>query len=255
MPETTTTTQPSPTTLGGGGWASVAAITSPDGLLGWWDGSAWFRASDAPDTDVTGRYQVFNLGERSEAEVTEVSTFCDIAPETEVPYPEIPEGWEIGLSAPWAPAEVELIDGQPDVYVDYVRDYLASVGRGVETPRIAQMIRVDLEGDGTDEVFVVAEQIEAYPSLFAAPGDYSLVLLRSVSADDSVETRVIEEFYVEEPGYVLSFRVTALADLNGDGVAEIVLSEDYYEGAATTIWETRIAGGAPAEVLGVGCGV
>ena len=51
----------------------------------------------------------------------------------------------------------------------------------------------------------------------------------------------------------LEFAVVAIADLNGDGVAEIIATADYYEGNSFAAYS--VTGNAPQIVLTCGCGV
>jgi hypothetical protein len=127
----------------------------------------------------------------------------------------------------------------------------------VAEPVVVQVLRVDLEGDGVDEVIVVAEAITG-PGLFPEPGDYSIAFLRRV-VDGEVQTAILGESIPDEPAegetpFILSFRVGAVADLSGDGRMEVVLSIAYYEGAGVEVWEYVDDDLGPVRVIGQGCG-
>lgn len=259
------TTSP-PTTLAGGGWAEVPAVASAWGAMGWWDGEAWVVPAQAPEVDLTGRYRLVGLGEESEAQADAVDDYCHEEAGGVVPRPELPWGegspfpeWPVAISAPWdLHSEVEIIDGQPDVYVEAVAEFLSSRGLAGVEPELVQVLETDLQGDGSDEVLIVAESIANAPSLLATEGDYSVALFREV-VDGRLHTVVLAESVVAElaPGetpFVLSMRVPAVADLNGDGTAEIVLVSAYYEGSGIEVYEYREAAG-PTRVLLAGCGV
>ena len=144
------------------------------------------------------------------------------------------------------------------MYREAVRTQIATMGIDDDDQRVVEAVRADLLGDGTDEVLLVVERLGDTYSLAGAPGDYSVVLLRQI-VDGEVTTtvvhRAVSESTPEQPSpYLLLARVAALADLNGDGRMEIVLSTHYHEGASTVVYEVTDDGTA-TEVLSVGCGV
>ncbi len=98
-------------------------------------------------------------------------------------------------------------------------------------PEVYQQLVVDLEGDGTDEVVIVARHVA--DDVIARPGDYSVVLLRKI-IEGEWQTAILETSLAEpDSPYVLSHSVAAVADLNGDGKMEIVVDAVYYEGAGS----------------------
>jgi hypothetical protein len=66
---------------------------------------------------------------------------------------------------------------------------------------------------------------------------------------------VIEESVIPagETGYPASLRVGAVADLNGDGLMEVVISGVVWEGSGVSVFEKTVDGFV--ERLGAGCGV
>jgi hypothetical protein len=126
----------------------------------------------------------------------------------------------------------------------------------VPSPVVKQVIRFDLEGDGVNEVLVVAEDVPG--DLLAEVGDYSIAFLQKVVQDD-VATSVIGESVVleleeGETPFVLSFTVAAIADLNGDSKMEIVLDSAYYEGLGIEVWEYVNDDIGPLAQISAGCG-
>jgi hypothetical protein len=170
-----------------------------------------------------------------------------------------PEKGAIALAAPWnaLPRKVQLMDPTQKVYSDAVRDFLKT--KRIEQPKvkIESIVRVDLDGDGEEEVLISATnyfQKEEGVPMRSPAGSYSMVLLRRV-VTGKVQTQLIEgEFYPKATGYNApnAYKVIAVLDLDGDGKLEVVVASQYYEGAATTIYRCE-----PKKVealLSVSCG-
>jgi hypothetical protein len=170
-----------------------------------------------------------------------------------------PNKGAIALAAPWnaLPRKPQLVDPTQKVYVDAVRDFLKTKGIKQAKVKIENILRVDLEGDGEEEVLINAtnylQKDESVPMQSPA-GSYSMVLLRRVISG-KVQTQLVEgEFYPKAIGYSApnAYKVIAVLDLDGDGKLEVVVASQYYEGAATTIY--RCDPKKVEALLSVGCG-
>ena len=64
----------------------------------------------------------------------------------------------IALAAPWnaLPRKPRIADTTQQVYVDAVRDFLKTKGIAQPTVKIDNIVRVDLHGDGEEEVLISA---------------------------------------------------------------------------------------------------
>ncbi len=179
-----------------------------------------------------------------------------------------PEEGVIALAAPWnaLPRKVQILDATQQVYVDAARDFLKTKGIDKPQVKIESILRVDLDGDGEEEVLISATnyyQKDEGPPMRSPAASYSMVLLRRVVAG-KVETQlIVGEFYpkaypkaAQEEGRFdapNAYKVIATLDLDGDGKMEIVVRSDYYEGGATTIY--RCDPKKVEELLSVSCGV
>lgn len=171
-----------------------------------------------------------------------------------------PNKGAIALAAPWnaLPRKPQVIDPSQKVYVDAVRDFLKTKGIGQPKVNIDSILRVDLDGDGEDEVLISATNYFSKENrvLMRSPaGSYSMVLLRRVITG-KVETQLVEgEFYQKATGYNApnAYKVIATLDLDGDGKLEVVVGSNYYEGDAITIYRCEPKKKVEA-LLSVGCG-
>lgn len=268
---TTTTTVATPATTTTLAPVPLALVVSREGLLGWWQDGSWVDAEVGQPTPVRGgeRYTVVGLdGPESSTVGSAVGTteeFCrvprvDLDPGLPEPAGGVEELSPVavhGVASPRPRPTVVLHPGS-STHRAAAAAVLADLGIDDPDPDLAQVVRADLTGDGTDEVLVVAERLADPGSVLAVPGDYSVLFLRQV-VDGEVRTTVIEEHrneaQPEGPSpYLVAFRVGAAVDLNGDGVLEVVVEEQYYEGNGTSVHAVG-ADGSLAPVMGGGCGV
>jgi hypothetical protein len=175
-----------------------------------------------------------------------------------------PEDGVIAIAAAWnaLPRQPKVIDTTQKVYVEAVRDFLKA--KGIDQPRVKidNILRVDLDGDGEEEVLISAENYFSNADrvpMRSPAGSYSMVLLRRVAAGKVESQLVAGEFhpkaYVSKEGSFDApsiYKVIATLDLDGDGKLEVVVSSDYYEGGETTIY--RCDPKKSEALLSVACG-
>jgi hypothetical protein len=224
----------------------------------------WIEAGRAaksitPDTV----YRVYSLTEQlGEAKGSKPKSIEEPCPDTlTVELSPKPGKGVIAIAAPWnpMPRKPRKADTSQRVYVSAVTDFLKA--RGIKTPKvkITQNVRVDLEGDGEEEVLISATNYfskeKGAPLRAPAAGSYSFVMLRRV-VSGKVQTQLIAgEFYPrsKESNTPNVYEVSAVLDLDGDGKLEIVVHSYYYEGGSTTIYRAEPVKAKP--VLAVECGV
>jgi len=142
-------------------------------------------------------------------------------------------------------------------YLAAAREFLQS--KGIKDPKLklTQIVRIDLEGDGTEEVLLSATNYfskdETVPSE-APAGSYSFVLLRR-EVKGAVKTSLVSgEFYPKAKTFNApsSYKVLAVLDCDGDGAMEVIVEAGYYEGGWTTVY--RCSPQKIVEVASVSCG-
>jgi hypothetical protein len=178
-----------------------------------------------------------------------------------------PEHGMIAIAAPWnaLPRKPQVTDPTQKTYVDAVREFLRTKEIDQPKVKIDNIVRVDLDGDGEEEVLISATNYfrkEDSGPMRSLAASYSMVLLRRVVAG-KVETQlIVGEFYpkaypkaAQEEGRFDSpnaYKVIATLDLDGDGKMEIVIDSHYYEGEETTIY--RCDPKKSEALLSVSCG-
>ena len=175
-----------------------------------------------------------------------------------------PEKGVIAIAAPWnaLPRKPKVTDTTQKAYVDAVRDFLKTKGIDQPKVKIDEILRVDLDGDGEEEVLISATNYfgkkDRIPMRSPA-GSYSMVLLRRVVAGKAETQLVAGEFhpkaYISKEGSFdapSAYKVMATLDLDGDGILEIVVDSNYYEGQEITIY--RYDPKKSESLLSVACG-
>ncbi len=155
-------------------------------------------------------------------------------------------GWQFAFYQGWQVTQRPVTDMAVDLqtYVQAARDWLVSQGIADPTVQIARITKVDLEGDGSDEVFIAATSFKTPnpQSPLAEFGDYSVVLMRKVSGNAVITVPVVADVYhldQPEPVFPLTYLLSGFIDLNQDGNLEVVLEATRWEGSGILIYEIK----------------
>ncbi|MBU4232358.1 MAG: hypothetical protein L6277_11375 [Desulfobacterales bacterium] len=179
---------------------------------------------------------------------------------TLTPFP-AGRGVLVAVAGPWnsMPRRLKIASPEAQVYREAAAEILRS--QGIVNPKVnlTQVLQVDLDGDGVEEVLVSATNYQRFKpegglTPDARAGDYSLVFLRQV-VQGQVVTRIIAgEYYPKAKKFTgpSEHRIIGVLDLNGDGIMEIVLSGRYYEGDWVDAY--RVHGAKIIKLFSMGCG-
>lgn len=166
-------------------------------------------------------------------------------------------GIAVGSSAKWDlfPRKPFKLSADNNTYKRIVTSFLQKRGLRNTTAKIKSIFKIDLDGDKQDEVVIAATYYQDGLSSSARAGDYSFVIVRKIVRKSVVEILLAGDFIKKdvEFGAPSEYDISAIADLNGDGIMEIVVFGAYYEGAFSSVFE--ITGQKAKSVLETGCGV
>ncbi|HEX8737793.1 MAG TPA: hypothetical protein VF721_20845, partial [Pyrinomonadaceae bacterium] len=135
-------------------------------------------------------------GKKSYAVYSTRGKIATITAEVQAPFPDEPcddfykvdtelddiDGVAIGVNPGWnlLPRAPQLIDLNNATYIKAASDVLRTKGIINKAPKIREALRVDLEGDGKEEVLLTVTSYDDNIQPSAKKGDYSFVLLRKI---------------------------------------------------------------------------
>lgn len=235
--------------------ATSAADVKTFELLGGWSSNQWTKGEKLAIRPSS--YTLYNLaGKAGTVQGGLKSSYgvpCEYTYGVNVkPVPNRSDWW-MALSAPWnaRPRAVTVLPNASVVYGGIVRDLL--IRQGLKNPivKLERVVRVDLDGDKSDEIIIAANHFAKgqgiYPPAEGQAGDYGLLLVRKLIAG-KVQTLVlgmdvllkattesdIEQGIQNNPD---RFELVNVLDLNGDGKMEIVIFNAIYEDSAVSALE------------------
>jgi hypothetical protein len=238
-------------------------------LLGGWANGKWLKDREAAAVAKGGEpYRLYALtGEIGAAVGGKPHNFAeagDPCHETlTVVFPPVSQARRtaVAVGGLWnaQPRRPRLLSTDQQVYRRAAAEILQKNGIVNPQVKLTQVIRVDLDGDGAEEVLVAATNYKYYETGSLSPnaraGDYSLVFLRQVLQGKVVTSVLAGEYYPRAKTFNASseHKVGAIVDLNGDGRMEVVLFGRYYEGDWAEAYQ--IQGAKVTKLFGTGCGV
>ncbi|MCS7076165.1 MAG: hypothetical protein NZ455_05630 [Bacteroidia bacterium] len=122
--------------------------------------------------------------------------------------------------------------------------------------QIVEAVQIDIDNDQTDEVIIVAKNIEH--TFGAVENNFSAVLLVKNNYTHEVasfflDSQAAKNCTDETPCYASIYRLVMCLDINNDGVLEIITEDIVHEGIGKSIYQWKQ--GKFERVLDWGCGV
>ena len=106
---------------------------------------------------------------------------------------------------------------------------------------LTQAVRIDLEGDGQDEVLLTATRIVPFAEREKNKSydEYSVVLLRKIIGGKAQTLFLTGDVVVKNRSdyYGSNSTISSILDLNGDGKMEIVIAQEKLEGGGARVFE------------------
>lgn len=156
--------------------------------------------------------------------------------------PEVSEAL-VGTSGDWSvlPRLPQELPNDTPVYQATVADWLTEQAPSQPIVNISRIWRVDIEGDGADEVFINASHFAETSGHNVEPRDYSVVLMRKVIGNSVLTIPVVGDYYSEAATNRFPYRYSLafIGDLSGDGRLEVLVSISRWEGSGATIFEIQ----------------
>ena len=161
----------------------------------------------------------------------------------------------VGVAGDWPvrPRTVIEIPTKNEIYKTALAAWLVEQAPSQPIPMISKIWRVDVDGNGTDEVFTNATRFVESTGHNVEPRDYSVVLMRTVVGNEVATVKLAGDYYSEAAAnqFPLTYTLEFIGDLNGDGKMEVVVGVSRWEGNGFMVFE--IDGAQAQLVLSVMC--
>ncbi|NTW00259.1 MAG: peptidoglycan-binding protein, partial [Oscillochloris sp.] len=217
-------------------------IAGPNWLLGASSATGWVAGPIAASQLVGGeQYQVVGAAPATGARPEPI---LDICPDTfTVALSPAPNARQtIAVAGDWALTPRQPVEENPADYEATVIAVLQANGIAQPEVVITNVTRVDLENDGSSEIFISASRdrdTTLTPAVDA--GDYSLILVKRELGERDITIEVVGDYYPRAEPFRAPqvHRLLGVYDLNGDGSMEVVIFSQYYEGAAAAAYSIK----------------
>lgn len=147
----------------------------------------------------------------------------------------------VGVFDGWTITKRPVTELTADVgaYEQVVIDWLTA--EDVQDPQVGELhvFRVDIEGDGVDEVFINATHLDGSQHT-TRDGDYSIILMRKVAGNEALTFEIVSDIYrSEEPELTFphEYSIANFIDLNQDGILEVVVDVQKWEGLGAIVYQ------------------
>ncbi len=151
--------------------------------------------------------------------------------------------YDIAINADWNiyPRSYRNQSTDQKSYNDLVENLMIKEGLKYPDTTLKQVIKVDLDGDGTEEVLITADNTINDKFEQVMKGDNAIVIFRKLVNGKIVDQVVEKDIRLKnEEGvsfYRILFRIETFSDLDGDGIMEVIIKSWYYEGEGWFVYK------------------
>lgn len=208
----------------------------------------WLDADHTKEKIIGG--EKYNIYDNHKKITEDIGKKVEIAEPTDTPvvFMKSNNKYKIAISGEYEPIQrpitYQALDNKR--YMNICSEILNK--KNIDTlPKIMQNFKVDMEGDGIDEVLLnISNMNYIHPQMKLEKGHYSIIVLRKL-IDSEVKNIVIFETIgedikngnIENNQIQIIGNIEGIIDLNKDGVMEIIVGSRYYEGQAYSILEVK----------------
>lgn len=214
-------------------------------LLGGTENGEWLSPETvAPQLSDGERYQVYGVDGPTGSTKGKVPEYNQICRDYRVSTDSYPFGGRaIAVTGTWnvMPRLGQEIPTDHATYTEAIRSWLVEQNIPEPAVEISQILRVDIEGDGAEEVLISASHFVEPTGHSVAFGDYSLVVMRKVTGNSVVTIPVIADYYYQDVAnqFPLTYAGLFVADLNNDNNLEILVGVDRWEGNGVIVYQVN----------------
>ena len=160
------------------------------------------------------------------------------------------------------PRKISFLGVNLRIYQKEIADELRKNNLSKSSVKITQIVKTDLDNDGKDEIILSAMNLKQGLIGRADVGDYSFLMVRKI-VNGKVKSFVLQGDFINRAtvakntesyfAFANEYRVSSIADLNGDGVMEILVFANYYHGEWVSVFEFKNNKFIEVKELSVGC--
>ena len=214
-------------------------------LLGGTKNNYWLNSSDIARNIKGGeKYRLYSFNKYLGFGIGSKIRYSDPHEFEMVNIKNISTDTHVAVSGDWnaLPRIPKAQSKNSEVYIKIIKDILEQNGLANAPICIQQNYRIDLDGDRKEEVLIKAEYIKKVAPT-CDEGTYSLILLRKITNEKVENILLVKDVFTKDTGFgqgmTNSNTIHSLADVNGDGIIEIILSHHYYEGYLYNLYEIQ----------------